>query len=134
VLLQRPSGEPVQRGGQIVGYQFGQPVRSGRPGEVGGRHGAVGQPVPDPGPAPVAIPDGGRRPFRDDQAVADHRDLVGQVLRLVHVVRGEQDRLAELRQVLNGLPRFVPGRGIESGRGLVEKQQVRIAGQGEGDV
>jgi len=134
VLLQRPAGEPVQRGGQVVGYQFGQPARSGRRAEIGGRRGTVGQPVTDPGSGPFTIPDGGRRPFRDDQAVADHRDPVGQVLRLVHVVRGQQDRLAERRQVLDDLPRFVPGRGIESGRGLVKEQQVRVAGQGDGDI
>ena len=27
MLFQRPAGEPVQGGGQIVGSQFGQPVR-----------------------------------------------------------------------------------------------------------
>jgi hypothetical protein len=58
----------------------------------------------------------------------------GQVLRLVHVVRAQQDRLAERGEVLDDLPRLVPGRGVEPRRGLVEEQQVRVAGQGDGDV
>ena len=134
MLLQGPAGEPVQRGGQVIGRQFHQPVRSGRRQQIGGRHAPVGQPVADPGPGLFAVPDGGGWPFRDDPAAADHRGLVGQVLRLVHVMRGQQDRLAQRGQVLDDLPRLVPRRGIESGRGLVEEQQIRVADQGDRDV
>ena len=66
VLLQGPAGEPVQRSGQVVGCQLDQPVRAGRRGEVGGRRGPAGQPVADPGPRLVAVPQAGRWAFGDD--------------------------------------------------------------------
>ncbi len=36
------------------------------------------QPVADPGPSLFAVPDSGRRAFRDNPAAADHCDAVGQ--------------------------------------------------------
>jgi hypothetical protein len=91
----------VQRVGQVLRCQLNQPVRAGWRGEVGRRRGAAGQPVTDPGPGQFAVADGIRRPLRDDPAAADHRDVIGQELRLVHVVGGQQHRLAQRRQVPN---------------------------------
>ena len=129
--------QPVSRCSTAVrssGTSSISPSGPGGANRSGGRRGPVSQPVADPGAGPFAVPDGGGRPFRDDPAVADHRDLVGQVLRLVHVVRSQQHRLAERHQALDDLPRLVPGRGIEPGGGLVQEQQVRVADQGDGDV
>jgi len=55
-------------------------------------------------------------------------------LGLVHVVGREQDRLAELFQVLDGLPGGPSGRRVETGRGLVEEQQLRVTHQPEREV
>ena len=57
----------------------------------------------------------------------DDRDAVGQVLRLVHVVRGEEDRLAQRLQAADHLPGAAPRRRVEAGRRLVQEQQVGVA-------
>ena len=69
-----------------------------------------------------------------DLAVAQDRHPVGQPLRLVQVVGGEQDRLAERAQVLDRLPAAPPRLRVEAGGRLVEKDQVRVAGQRERQV
>jgi hypothetical protein len=56
------------------------------------------------------------------------------MLRLVHVVGGEENRLAERLQLLDHVPGAAPGGRIEPGRGLVEKQELGIADQGNGHV
>ena len=61
-------------------------------------------------------------------------DPVGERLRLVHVVGGEEDGLAELAQAADHLPRLAPGRGVEAGRRLVEEEQLGIADQRQRDV
>ena len=53
-------------------------------------------------------------------------------LRLVHVVRGQQDRLALLLEAAQQVPDLTARLRIESGRGLVQKQKVRFADQGAG--
>ena len=65
-------------------------------------------------------------PEANDQSPRDHRHPVGKVLRLVHVVGRQQDRLAELAQVVDRPPGPAPGRGIEPGRRFVEKDQVGV--------
>ena len=59
---------------------------------------------------------------------------VGEVLGLVHVVRRQENRLAELLQALDHRPRLAPRGWIEAGRRLVEEHQLRIADQPERDV
>ena len=129
--------QPVSRCSAAVRSSGSSSIRpSGRGGAVrsAGGVGPGGQPVADPGPRPVAVPDSGRRASGDDPTAADHRDLVGQVLRLVHVVGGQQHRLAQRRQVLDHLPGLMPGRRVESSRRFVQEQQVRVPGQGDRDV
>ena len=65
---------------------------------------------------------------------AMHDDAVGEVLRLVHVVRGEQDRLAELAQAGDQLPRLAAGGRVEAGGRLVEEDQLGVAGDAEREV
>ena len=75
-----------------------------------------------------------RRALGDHAAARDHDDAVGEVLRLVHVVRGQQDRLAERAQAGDQLPRVAPRGGIEARRRLVEEDQLRVAGDAEREV
>ena len=55
-LLERPAGEPVQRGGQLLGHQLDQPVRRAAPRRPAGGCTPVGQPVARPGRALFAFP------------------------------------------------------------------------------
>ena len=70
----------------------------------------------------------------DDPAGADDQQPIGEVLRLVHVVSGEDDRLAELLEAVDHAPRLPPSRRVEPGGRLVEEDKVRIADQSERDV
>ena len=69
-----------------------------------------------------------------DAAVLDDRHAVGQCLRLVEVVRGEQDRLAEVAQRAHDVPGVAPRGGVEAGRRLVEEDQLRVADQRQREV
>ena len=71
---------------------------------------------------------------REDPAVLDDRDAVGELLRLVEIVRRQQDRLAELAQLAHRLPCAAARLGIEAGRRLVEEDQLGIADQREREV
>ena len=75
-----------------------------------------------------------RRPLAHDHAVAQHGDAVRELLGLIQVVRGEQDRLAERAQVANRLPGRPPRAGVEARRRLVEEDQLGIADQAEPEV
>ena len=93
-----------------------------------------GHPEPDERGVVIAPRERLRSALRDDPARGDHRDAVGEVLRLVHVVRGEQDRLAERPEALNELPGAPPCRRVEPGGGLVEEDELRVAGDPERQV
>ena len=84
----------------------------------------------------VAGPPADRRRRADlhDVAVGQDGDAVGEALRLVHVVRGQQDRPAEVAEPVDQGPRAAPGAGVEPRGGLVEEQQVRVADQADGEV
>ena len=64
----------------------------------------------------------------------DHGDAIGEPLGLVHVVRGQEDRLAELAEVVDHVPGCPSRRGIEAGCRLVEEDQLGVADQGEPEV
>ena len=91
--------------------------------------------------APVADLDGAvrrqelvRRAGRDDAAVAEDREPIGELVRLLQVVRRQQDRLAERAQAADRLP-GLPARGrIEAGRRLVEEDELGIADEREREV
>ena len=59
---------------------------------------------------------------------------IGEPLGLLHVVRREEDGLAELAQAADHLPRGAARRGVEAGRRLVEEDQLRVADQRQRDV
>ena len=74
--------------------------------------------------APFARPARRRSALGDDPAARDDRDAVGEVLRLVHVVRREQDRLAERAEAVDERPRLAARGGVEARRRLVEEEQL----------
>ena len=80
-------------------------------------------------------PDQVRRGVEGNEAPGLHdRHPVGQVLGLLHVVGGEQDRGAQLAQRGDQVPCPPPGGRIEPRRRLVEEQQLRVADQAEGEI
>ena len=70
----------------------------------------------------------------DDAALAQDRHAVGEVLGLVHVVGGEEDRLAERLEALDHVPGVAPGGRVEAGGRLVEEDQVGVADDPDRDV
>ena len=90
--------------------------------------------VPNPRLGQLAVAERCGWSLGDDVSGHDHRDAVGEELRFVHVVGGEQHGHAERRQVLDHFPRLVTGRGVKAGRRLVEEQQFWIADEGNRDV
>ena len=70
-----------------------------------------------------------RRARRDDQAMVDHDDVVGQLVRLVHVLGGEQEGRAPRHQLTDDGPHPQPAAGVEAGGGLVEEKDPRPADQ-----
>src|SRR5690606_23048456 len=71
-----------------------------------------------------------RRPLHQDSAMIHDREAVRQPLRLVHEVRGQQDRSTTGLEVPTEIPDVASGLGIESGRRLVQEEDVGIARQG----
>lgn len=59
---------------------------------------------------------------------------VGELLRLLEVLGGQQDRGARGREPLHGGPHLEPGRGVQAGRGLVEDDHRRVADEAHRDV
>jgi len=82
----------------------------------------------------VAIPEVLGCAASDELAGGDDRHPVGEALRLVHVVGGEEDRLAEIAQTADHVPSLAPRRGIEARGRLVEEEQLGIADQRHADV
>ena len=62
---------------------------------------------------------------RDDLAVVDDRDGVGQLVRLLQVLGGQQQRGAFAHQAPDDVPHAQPAARVETGRRLVEEQQPR---------
>ncbi len=67
------------------------------------------------------------RSERDAAAVIDNRYAVGEALRLVHVMRCEDDRAALGLECRDQVPKLPPGLRIESGGWLVEEKEVGIS-------
>ncbi len=71
--------------------------------------------------------------FGDDFSVIDDGQPVAEAFGLVHVVRGEQDSATFFLEGADDVPELAAALGIESGGGLVEKKNARIADQCGGD-
>jgi hypothetical protein len=61
----------------------------------------------------------------DDPSTSEHGEHVAEPLRLVHIVRGEDDRETLGAQPVDQLPDGDPRLRIEAGRGLVEEEEAR---------
>ena len=75
-----------------------------------------------------------RRSARDDPAVVDDRDLVGELVGLLEVLRRQQERRAFAHLGADHVPHREPAARIEPGRRLVEEEQPRLADQGAREV
>ena len=73
-------------------------------------------------------------PFRDHAAVVDHGDLVRELIRLLEVLRRQQDRRPVAAQVADDLPDLVATPRIETGRRLVEEEHARLREQAGREV
>jgi hypothetical protein len=82
----------------------------------------------------VPVAERGGRALRNDPAGGDQGYPVGEVLGLVHVMRGQEYGLAERGEVLHDRPGLVPGRRVEAGGRLIEEEQVGVARQRDRDV
>ena len=134
-MVQRPSGQPVQQLGRLVGLDDQPAVlaRSGRDRKV--RRGIpAGEDEADPRASQVTSAERGGRSLFDDLAAGDDGDPFGEFLRLVHVVRGEQDRGAKAGKLPDDLPGTAPRARVEPGRRLVEEQDPGVPDDAEGEV
>ena len=87
------------------------------------------------GTAPTWRASSGRRHrTRADAAVLEDGDPVGQVLGLVEVVGREDDGRAQRPEVVDDRPAPSAGLGVEAGGGLVEEDQLGVAGQRQREV
>ena len=71
-----------------------------------------------------------RRPAGDQPAVVDDVDLVGEPLRLVHVVRGQHHGHAVVAQLLEQLPDGAAHGRVEPGGRLVDEDDLGPPDQG----
>ena len=74
------------------------------------------------------------RALGDDPAVVQHRDPVGQLVGLVQVLRGQEDRHAAGHELADDLPHGAAAARVQPGGRLVEEDQPRVADQGHGQV
>ena len=75
-----------------------------------------------------------RRALGDDLTGGDDRNPVRQALGLLHVVRGQEDRLAQPRRPSTTSHAARRADGIKARRRLVEEDQLGIPDQCERDV
>ena len=85
------------------------------------------EPEADHGVRPGAGADLGQVADGGELAVTQDGHPVGEVLGLVHVVGGQEDRLAELLQPRDHVPGAAARRGVEAGGRLVEEDELRVA-------
>src|SRR5688572_20685063 len=69
------------------------------------------------------------RAVRDDAAVVDDRHAVAEELRLLHVVRRQQNRSAARPELIEQRPQLTSRLRVEAGGRLVQEQQIRFAGE-----
>src|SRR5207247_11311573 len=70
-----------------------------------------------------------RRPQRDHAPMVHDRHPIAEPLRLLHIMRGQQDRIPRRPERPDDLPQLAAGLGVEPGRRLVEEQQLRTVDQ-----
>src|SRR5262249_31576838 len=63
--------------------------------------------------------------LRDHLSVVDDRDLIGELVGLLQVLGGEQQRRPLADKLAHGLPDLDAAAGIQAGGGLVQEQNAR---------
>ena len=77
----------------------------------------------------------GRGALGDEPALVEHGDPVGQLVGLLQVLRGEEDRDAVLAdQVVDDLPHGAPAARVEPGGWLVQEDDPGLADQRHGQI
>ena len=76
----------------------------------------------------------GERAVHEDPALVEDRDPVGELLGLVEVLRGEQDRGAAVGELADGLPHLQASLRVEAGGRLVEEDHRRAPDQAHREV
>ena len=71
---------------------------------------------------------------RDQPAVVEYRDLVGQLIGLFKVLGGHQHRRPSLGEVGNQVPHGEASARVEAGGRLVEEEDRRLRDQGSGEI
>jgi hypothetical protein len=95
--------------------------------------GDAGQPEGDPLEAGHRL-DVGDGAVRQQPPLVDDDHLVGDLVRLLQVVRGEQDRLAALGLGLHRVPEDLPVLHVHAGGRLVQHDQVAVPGDRHGEA
>ena len=72
-------------------------------------------------------------PSRDDLALIDHGNAVGECVGLLQIMGGEQNGFAARDHSANFIPQHAARFHVEPDRGLIEKEQVRIAADCQGE-
>jgi hypothetical protein len=75
-----------------------------------------------------------RRALTDDQAAVDDGQAVTQLVGLLEVLRGEEDRRAPCVDAAHLLPEGEPARRVQAGRGLVQEEDLRLVDEGGGKI
>ena len=74
------------------------------------------------------------RALGDQPAAVEHRDPVGELIGLLQVMRGEEDRHAAVHEIADDPPHGAAAARVEAGGRLVEEDDPRIADQGHREV
>ena len=133
LVEQVAQGPRVPVAGNLQGERVGIPHR--RADRAGGRI-----QITDIGEMQADVPAGNAAlelrgaALGDDDAVVEHRDPGGEVIGLLEVLRGEEDRDAPGHQVADDLPHGPAAARVEPGGRLVEKYQPWVADQGHREV
>src|SRR5450631_3468019 len=75
-----------------------------------------------------------RRSFRDELALVEHRDPVGELVSLFEILRRQEDRHAVGDEVADDLPHGVAAAGVQTRGRFVEEDDARVADQGHRQI
>jgi hypothetical protein len=116
-VQQQPVGQDLDPGREITNS-----IRDGA-GQVGVA--VVGEAQLRDLPRRVLVDERLGRALGDDLPAVHDDQPIAQLLGLVHVVGGQHERHTLLLEPEQPLPHQMPGLRIETGRGLVEQEQLR---------
>ena len=128
--------EPVGRGGELPGalvdVDLGDAARAAA-ARRGGRSSAC-ETVTTSAAAPDWSLSWSGVPCGDDAALVDDDDVVGELVGLLEVLRGQQQRRAVADQLAQHLPQLDAAARVEAGGRLVEEQHRRRRDQADREV